>query len=340
MKKVLLVRLSAIGDIVFASTLLGSLKAEKNYVVWLVKAQYSSLLEGNYLIDEVIPLPVDEWKELLKGKRFIKLIMSFFSFLSRFRENRYDLAIDLHGLMKGAIWVFLSKAKYKVGLGKREGNWLFLDKVIERGGHSEQFASEYLYLIDQMKWASSDGRPKIVLCEQAISNAKTLLGSFNIKKYIVIAPFTTRPQKHWLDDYWCSFIKSFLEKYHEYKLLILGGKGNIEKATKYFRDERVVCLVGITDLGTSAALIMLSDGIVGVDTGLTHLGTAFGINTVAIFGSTCPYLRTYSNKTIVLYEKLPCSPCRRKPTCDGRYDCMKIITPEMLLDKVSFLLDG
>mgnify|MGYP000098901482 CR=1 FL=1 len=63
--------------------------------------------------------------------------------------------------------------------------------------------------------------------------------------------------------------------------------------------------------------------LIGVDTGLTHMGTALRVPTVALFGSTRPYLDALTTRTAVLYEALPCSPCRRHPTCHGAFDCMR-----------------
>ena len=82
---------------------------------------------------------------------------------------------------------------------------------------------------------------------------------------------------------------------------------------------------GRTTLTRSAALIKHAAGLVGVDTGLTHMGIALGIPTVALFGSTRPYLDTTRPNARVLYHRLECSPCRRHPTCGGAYTCMRLI---------------
>jgi heptosyltransferase-1 len=56
------------------------------------------------------------------------------------------------------------------------------------------------------------------------------------------------------------------------------------------------------------------------------MGIAFNRPTICLFGSTCPYLETTRDNAIVLYHKLDCSPCKRNPTCGGRYDCMRAIS--------------
>ena len=92
------------------------------------------------------------------------------------------------------------------------------------------------------------------------------------------------------------------------------------------------------DCARRAALIESARLLVGVDTGLTHMGTAFEIPTVAIFGSTCPYLKTDSPRTAILYKNLECSPCRRHPTCGGAYTCMRLVTVNEVMAEARRLL--
>jgi heptosyltransferase-1 len=75
--------------------------------------------------------------------------------------------------------------------------------------------------------------------------------------------------------------------------------------------------------------------LVGVDTGLTHMGIAFSVPTVAIFGSTCPYTKTGRANARVIWLGMHCSPCRRRPTCGGAWTCLRDITPERVLDEVA-----
>ena len=78
--------------------------------------------------------------------------------------------------------------------------------------------------------------------------------------------------------------------------------------------------------------------LVGVDTGLTHMGIAFATPTVAIFGSTCPYTNTGRTNARVIWLGLHCSPCKRRPTCGGAYTCLRDITPERVLDEAAKVL--
>jgi len=112
----------------------------------------------------------------------------------------------------------------------------------------------------------------------------------------------------------------------------LGGPGDRNAAETLKKIGGGVNLAGTTSLATSAAIIAQAALVIGVDTGLTHLGTAFLVPTVALFGSTCPYTITCSPVSKILYHPLPCSPCRRRPSCEGRFECMQAITVSEVLD--------
>jgi heptosyltransferase-1 len=103
-------------------------------------------------------------------------------------------------------------------------------------------------------------------------------------------------------------------------------------------DLRVENWVGVHPLGVSAALIQGADAVIGVDTGLTHMGIAAGVPTVALFGSTCPYTQTGRDNVRVIYHALPCSPCKRSPTCGGHFDCMGGIRPVEVLDALRHVM--
>lgn len=75
MQRILIIRLSAIGDIVFASPLIGALRARypDAYLAWLVQAECRALLEHHPLLDEVIVWPRQAWIALMKQRRWLAL---------------------------------------------------------------------------------------------------------------------------------------------------------------------------------------------------------------------------------------------------------------------------
>ena len=91
-------------------------------------------------------------------------------------------------------------------------------------------------------------------------------------------------------------------------------------------------------IGQAAAVVQQATLVVGVDTGLTHLAIAQGVPTVALFGSTRPYVNPLAPHATVLYEPLPCAPCRRHPICGGTFPCMAALTTERVMAACRVLL--
>jgi heptosyltransferase-1 len=67
------------------------------------------------------------------------------------------------------------------------------------------------------------------------------------------------------------------------------------------------------------------------------MGIAMERPTLCLFGSTRPYLDTGRERARVIYHALDCSPCKRKPTCGGSFDCMRAITPEQVMTEAERL---
>ena len=99
-------------------------------------------------------------------------------------------------------------------------------------------------------------------------------------------------------------------------------------------------LVDKTNLEDVPKLIKQSQFAVGVDTGLTHISLSIGNPTIAIFGSTRPYLNPVLPTTKVLWLGLECSPCGRHPICNNKFSCMTEITPSMVSRHLDTLINS
>ncbi|MCG5534577.1 glycosyltransferase family 9 protein [Ectothiorhodospira mobilis] len=337
MRRILVIRLSAIGDIVMASPLVHALRRRypEAHIAWLVQPETRALLADHPELDEVILWPHNEWRQLIREKRFLALWRRIREFRKAMRARGFDLAIDLQGLFKSGLLAWLSGAKERVGLGSREGSQRFMTRVMPKGGRPELIGSEYRFLADMLGLPTADFRMRVGIGAEAARSADKLRKAHVADRpYAVICPFTTRPQKHWFNDHWAALVPR-LRMELGLEVIMLGGPGDREAAWAIAERADVIDLVGDTSLQEAAAVIRGARLLVGVDTGLTHMGPAFDVPTVALFGSTCPYLETGRENTTVIYHDLPCAPCRRNPVCDGRFDCMTGITPEEVLQRVA-----
>lgn len=333
-KRVLIIRLSAIGDVVFASPLVAACrKRHPNIEIdWLAEGVVRPLLTDLPGLAQVVLWPRQEWQDLWREKRIFALLRAVMAFRQKLRERNYDLVIDAQGLVKSAFLSWLTGSPQRIGFKSKEPNGVFLTQRFDKS-ITPRISSEYLALADTLGWDTSNFEMVLGLSE--LDNKRSI-DIAPQEAYVVIAPFTTRPQKHWTHAHWRALIEQLVNAGH--RVACLGGPADREEAATLLEGLTVMNWVGAYPLGVSAGLVKQSSGVIGVDTGLTHMGIAAGVPTVALFGSTCPYLETGRDNVRVIYHGLECAPCRRSPTCGGRFDCMVGITAEEALSAFNELV--
>lgn len=330
---ILIIRTSAMGDIVMSSHLAEGLrnKYPDARICWLAEPQVAPLLEHNPALDAVIVWPKLRWKKLLRSRQWVKLVREVRDFLARLRSDQFSLAIDAQGLFRTRLLAWLSGASERIGFESREPGSFLMSRQLSRGGETHLMGSEYFHLLQQLGVATDELRQTVHLAPEHYAEARKALDDAGVRGgYIVFAPFTTRPQKHWFEQSWIHLALEITRE-HSLPVVWLGGPDDRSAAEGLADEGGGVNLAGMTSLAASAAIVAQASLVVGVDTGLTHLGTAFSVPTLALFGSTCPYTATCSPVTKILYHPMSCSPCRRRPTCDGRFDCMQMLTVEEVL---------
>ncbi|UCG37760.1 MAG: glycosyltransferase family 9 protein [bacterium] len=341
--RILIVRLSSIGDVVVASPLIGAFRRTwpRARISWLVEEASRPVLEHNAELHELIVWPRQHWRRLLRGGRLITLAREWVAFLRHLREQRFDLAVDAQGLLKSGLWAFLSGAPERVGIGSREGSRILMTRVIQRSGNSDRVSSQYLLLAEALGLNVGDFPMEVAVGPDAEQFAARLAASLP-SAYVALCPFTTRPQKHWIEDHWRELSIRIADE-HGLSVILLGGPGDRASGDRILSgdgDARMVNMAGRTTIQEAAAIIERAALVIGVDTGLTHMGFALGVPTVALFGATRPYLTAGLAPGTVIYHPMECSPCRRTPTCDGEFPCMGSITVEEVLAASDPFLEG
>lgn len=324
--RVLIVRLSALGDVIMASGLIPALRAlhPDAHISWLTEGPAAPLLAHNPRLDEVLIWPRAQWQRLWRERRLGQLWREAREFRRVLRARHFDIALDAQGLLKSALWAWLSGARRRVALLPREGGqWLATERVVPTRDPLPPIGSEYRALARHLGAPPGAFRLDLALGAAAQQSAGEALAEHGVcGPYAVLCPFTTRPQKHWFEERWAEL--GMRLRANGLVPVLLGGRGDTDAAVRIASAAAgIINLVGRLALDQSIAVVARSALLVGVDTGLTHAGTALRVPTVALFGSTRPYARTDSPRTAIFYEPLDCSPCRRNPTCDGAFHCMR-----------------
>jgi heptosyltransferase-1 len=337
LRTVLLVRLSARGDIVFASPLVRAFRRTHPDVklVWLAESHVKDLIEHHPELDEVIVVNRHRWKRLWKEWKLRTLFNEVRELIRELRNRQFDVAIDLQGLLRSGIMTYLSGAPVRIGLGSKEGSGALMTHVLSRiEGDRRKLSTEYRYLAERANLDLGDFRMEVPLAPEDREWAQEKESQLGLEAgFCVALPFTTTPQKHWREPRWAELMDRVREAFG-FPTVILGGPDDLPALDRIrgMASTEPISLVGETSLTQASAMVERAALVIGVDTGLSHMAIAFDRPTVTIFGSNIPYTKTPTDRAKVVVNWLECSPCKGNPTCDGAFTCTELITVDQIID--------
>ncbi len=333
-RKICVIHLNQIGDLVFSLPLLKALK--DNYpqaqIHSVTRPYLKELLVDSPYVDEIILRE----KGLVNGWRLLKNL----------RRNRYDLLISLSNSGGGLFLAAWSKAAVKAGFTSFPWD-LWLDVKDEITGHHSW--RHNLRLLEKLGLeVKQDNYVGLLELAQAqvLKDIKGL-ESFDLSGgYAVISAGTSlhRKVKSWQDEKFAEVIRQ-LKKQYGFNAVLVGGADNIEtneriieSVSKGNNGGDLVNLAGKTGLKDLCYILKAARIFVGVDSGLMHLASSLDIPVVALFGPTDPFYVGPLNKQSVVIQKkaLECVPCYLKG-CEKRI-CMSQIEVEEVMDACKRLL--
>jgi 3-deoxy-D-manno-octulosonic-acid transferase/heptosyltransferase-1 len=340
---ILIVKLSAIGDVIHTLPSLAALR--KAYpdanITWVVEEASSDIVMDQPYLNKVIISRRKQWIDDLKHCRIGKPLREIKSFINDLKLHPYDLVIDFHGLFKSAIIVLLSSGKRKLGYDSmQEFSGLFLNEKIPED-MKKHAVDRYL---DFLRYLGADVKEPEFLISIRDENRKKideLLQINNIEKndrFVAVSPVALWETKLWEDEKFTCLCDRITE---ELKVrVVLTGKDRV-KLTKIQSKMRSpsINMGGETTLKDLTYLYQLASLLITTDSGPMHIAAAIGTPVIALFGPTDPS-RTgpYGSEHTIIRKKLSCSPCFLKK-CDSNI-CMRDITVEDVFQAVKEKLVG
>jgi heptosyltransferase I len=339
-RSILLIKLSAIGDVVHTLPLLEVLR--KSFptarIDWLVEEEARPMIEGHKDVDHVIVSCRKSWqKRFFSPGQGLAVLKEIKRFVQTIRTHRYDLVIDLHGLFKSGILTGLARGRRKIGFtGGKEGSMLFLTDRPYPFDYNRHALDRYLQAARYLGCGTNSWKGKISLQQGDKERIDRLVTDHLSPSESLVA---INPMARWITKLWdeerFASLAGRLQGELSCKVLFTGSPGDrpvIERIIANI-NPRPLNLAGSTSLRELAYLYTLCRLIVTTDTGPMHIAAAMGVPVVALFGPTAPW-RTgpYGMGHTVIQEKMECSPCFKKK-CAHR-TCMKSITVEEVFDSV------
>ncbi len=335
--KILIIKPSSLGDVIHSLPFLKAIKDtfKDADIDWIISKNLKGVLEGNPLIDRLIVIDKDSWK---KPGNFPETAKSVVELVKTLRKGRYDMVIDLQGLLRSGLMAFFAPSPLKIGFrNAREGSRHFYNKKISVNGS--------LHAVDKcLEVAKSVGaktnRVEFPLYINDIERRiiRSLIG--NLTEYVVVVPSARWETKKWPAENFGTLISRL-----SVPCIITGSAADEETIRRVmaFSKGKGINLCGKTSLKELLALIEGAKAMVSNDSGPMHIGAALGIPVIALFGPTDPSktgpygwseIRTEqkSEKLKVLKASLDCSPCFRKKCKDPL--CMRNISVEKVFKEI------
>jgi lipopolysaccharide heptosyltransferase I len=301
--RILIIKPSSLGDVVHALPTVNLIRKRfpDAHISWLLNDALASLLKHCPIIDEVIGFP---------RHRHAKLP----AVMGRLRQSRFDIVIDLQGLLRSGLMTWLTRAPRRIGLADaREGARFFYNEIVDvPRAHA---VGRYLKAAEHLG------------CDAAMVEFPLGVGPRTPERLIAINPSARWETKLWgVDNY-----RALAERLPRERIVFTGSSSEadwIGRLAQGYSNQ-----AGQTDLFQLAELYRRCAVVITNDSGPMHVAAAVGTPVVAIFGPTDPALTgPYGTGHVVLRAGIPCSPCL-KGHCTNQVhmECMKLITVEQVL---------
>ncbi len=333
--KILVIRLSSLGDLVLIMPMLKSLREglPQAQIHMLCKERYAELFEGNPLLDRLITVRRGDLRGL-------------FELRSELARESYDTIIDAHNVLRSNVLFHSLRAPRKLQIHKNE-----MKKLLLIGGKINLYrrirtqVEKYLDIIRSMGLDASEKPDRLHIRPEAAGRAETELArSVHAgEKIVAFAPGAHWETKTWPKEYFSELIS--LVSARGLRPVLIGGAEDAALNADLARTAgpAVLDLTGELSIMESAAVLARSAALVTNDSAPLHLAEAVGTPVVAFFGPTVKEFGYFPRleASRVLETSLGCRPCSRngaRPCPYGTKECLTSITPASAYEALSEVL--
>ncbi len=322
-KKVLIIRLSSLGDILLATPLLRTLKTKYHdiQIDFILKKQYQNVLMLNPHITNLYTYEKEKDK--------------IAELTARLRQNKYDMIVDLQNNFRSAeIRNKLNADIYK--FNKRTlDKFLLVNFKINRLDNAPQIPVRYASTVTGLELDEAgleiftESKPSLLL-----EGKEQLIG---------IAPGSRHFTKMWPKEYF-EHCGNLLNE-SGYSVALFGGKEDIPTCKELaVKIKGSVNLSNADDILQTAADMKKCIALICNDSGMMHTASAVNIPVLAVYGSTVKEFgfTPYKNRNLILENKsLTCRPCShigRERCPKDHFRCMLEVTPEKAYEELMILI--
>jgi lipopolysaccharide heptosyltransferase II len=355
MKRFLIVKLWALGDILMATPVLRALKQHfpDCHITWFVEKAHMDALADNPLIDELIAFDTRTWRQSLDHGNLIAYFRTSLRLYRDLKRHRFDAVLNLTPEKWWSIW--FNVAPIRVGLfPSMRRKWMrrFYTQAIFRSHDSRLHnTTHYLQAVRGLGIPGPfDERMVLSIREEDRNAVRAFLeaeADYDPQKpLLVLHPGTSMPSKCWPTDLYAAVVEALNNRV---TVVITGSPKEAPLADAILAVlppdmPRPLVATGKLDrLSQTAALIESSSAVVTGDTSALHIASALGTPLVGLYGSTRPGRNAplFGTNVLLYDDHVSCAPCR-KSQCPlkgpDHMRCQKAVTPSQVLSALQILL--
>jgi lipopolysaccharide heptosyltransferase I len=346
--KILVLRLSAVGDVIRT---LPAVKALKEYrpsasITWIVEEASRALLESQPEIDEVIVFPRKRWADGMKSARKIWGTMGEMrKFISGLRSRRFDVVLDFHGLIKSGLLAFLSRSPKRIGFDRRsskEGSFLFSNVKVRLPEQRISRLQRNFALLGGMGLEVKNFHPRLHIPPEDRKYVESFFNRISApprRPFIAIHPGTSpkTTYKRWMPDQYARLADRLISELNG-TVIFTWGPEELEWVEGIRKEMKEPSLLGprtesLTQLGE---VFRWCDLYIGGDTGPMHIASLMETPVVVIYGPTDPIVNEPLGQHKQVRKEVGCNPCRKR-SCK-ELTCLKALTIDDVLKAVKEIL--
>jgi|GEM_PF-6658756 len=338
--KILLIKQTSLGDVLHMTPVIRALKKWKpeSEIDIVTDKRALEILKNNPYINKLYVLDIYKYeKEIFQSPlKFFSTIKEFFSHIKEVRKKKYDIAIDLQGLERSVIFLYLCKAKKKYAKGK----WAFVKSNYYVDINAIVGLISFLKFFD----CPNDGvdldyfLPKTIEKDfnKTIERIKQTK-NFEIEKdYIVFSPFSRWETKD-LSVNKAREIIAEIKKLKDIQIIVSATSDYNEECKEIVEGfDNVLDSSGLFNLTELAYLIKNSKCMLTVDSFPMHTGCAFKKPLIAIFGPTSE-IRVgpiAENSEVFRADNIECEKCYKRKNCPNNHICIENIDSKLLAKRL------
>ena len=344
--RILIIKASALGDIIAALPVLDYLKQASPGVEvdWVVEQPFSQILEGNPLLSALHLVRTKAWRSHPFSRQTWQEIAAL---RQNLRERNYDLVFDIQENLKSGLVCWLTGCPDRIGYQREElqesVNSLFTTRRIPLRRQDYHVTEKTLRVVSipfARDFRTMTLTSTIQTAPEDDANAEALLATLSDGLVLLFQYGTTWQTKFWSEKSWIALGKAVLDRLPDASILFPWGNEDERLAVTRIAQgighgSRVLercTLKGLT------SLLKRVDLVVGGDTGPVHLAAAVGTPTVSFYrASDGKRSGPRGEHHVVIQSPMHCTRCFRT-RCDKDAQCRETIKIETVLAGIESLI--